>query len=322
MKDSFKKACSEVFTDDIARANQRGYLENNTSGISYIIVRTLAAIAKSNRLVMSNGLSRNEQLSFSHDILFSRLKCQKLFDAAAMASNTYRGNTPTPAAIARRSSRAPVSRAPTPMLSIEPTSAQESGDNTLRAIEYHNAKARPNVHVGMHHYLASLEFGLVSHSNVLIGEEKHRQYKKEIYHTNYNHPERDLLNRESFQQTVRLLLLDSFKESDPELTMQIKHLHDICPDILDSFLPHSEKHVRDKPKTRVISGPCHLRASVLSKIKADFCFRELMLPTRASGLDSGWRKDLFEGYKDYHMVISHAGNRAIKWYKRFSFNNP
>jgi hypothetical protein len=322
MKDSFKKACSEVFADDIARANQRGYLENNTSGISYIIVRTLAAIAKSNHLVMSNGLSRNEQLSFSHDILFSRLKCQKLFDAAAMASNTYRGNTPTPAAIARRSSRAPVSRAPTPMLSIEPTSAQESGDNTLRAIEYHNAKARPNVHVGMHHYLASLEFGLVSHSNVLIGEEKHRQYKKEIYHTNYNHPERDLLNRESFQQTVRLLLLDSFKESDPELTMQIKHLHDICPDVLDSFLSHSEKHVRDKPKTRVISGPCHLRASVLSKIKADFCFRELMLPTRASGLDSGWRKDLFEGYKDYHMVISHAGNRSIKWYKRFSFNSP
>jgi hypothetical protein len=174
----------------------------------------------------------------------------------------------------------------------------------------------------MHHYLASLEFGLVSHCNVLIGEDKHRQYKKEIYHTNYKHPERDLLNRENFQQTVRLLLVHSFEESDPELTMQIKHLHDICPDLLDFFLPYSEQHVKDKRRTSVISDSCHLRASVSSKVKADFCSRELMLPTRAGDLDSGWRKDLFKGYQDYHMAISHAGNRTLKWYKRFSFNSP
>jgi hypothetical protein len=47
-----------------------------------------------------------------------------------------------------------------------------------------------------------------------------------------------------------------------------------------------------------------------------------MLPTRAGDLDSAWRKDLFRGYEDYDKGISHAGNRALKWYKKFSFNNP
>jgi hypothetical protein len=226
IKKSFKEACSKAFANEIASSN-----ESITKSVTNIIVHALAAIAKSNRQVMSNSLSREKRLSFSKDILFSRLNCQRLFEAAAMASNSYRPNNPTPAAIARRRSSKSKTRA------AAPTSAQESSDNTPKAIQYHNMKGRPNMHVGMHHHLASIEFGLVSHCNVLIGEDKHRQYKKEIYYTNYQHPERDLLNRENLQQTVRLLLLDAFTQSDPRLTTQIKHLHDVCPDILDSLLP-------------------------------------------------------------------------------------
>jgi hypothetical protein len=47
-----------------------------------------------------------------------------------------------------------------------------------------------------------------------------------------------------------------------------------------------------------------------------------MLPTRARDLDFAWRKDLFDDYEDYGKVISHEGNRALKWYKKFSFSNP
>jgi len=94
-----------------------------------------------------------------------------------------------------------------------------------RALQYTNDSKKPNVHIGLHYELVKDEYGLPSHIHVLIGEEKHRWFKKIVYHTNHSNVERSLLNRENVQQTVRLLLAHAFQHSDPELTSLFTELY-------------------------------------------------------------------------------------------------
>lgn len=59
--------------------------------------------------------------------------------------------------------------------------------------------------------------------NVLIGEDKHREFKKWIFGTNYRNLEKDLLLKENLRQTLRFLLAGSF--DDKLATILVKDLY-------------------------------------------------------------------------------------------------
>lgn len=59
----------------------------------------------------------------------------------------------------------------------------------------------------------SEEYGLPINVNVLIREDKYREFKKWIYSTNYRYLEKDLLTKENLRQTLRFLLIDSIGNS-------------------------------------------------------------------------------------------------------------
>ena len=150
-----------------------------------------------------------------------------------------------------------------------------------------------------------------------------RQYKKGIYLTNYQTPERDPLRRESLQQTVRLILLD------------------------DSRTPSESSQRRSKISgTNVLT--CWNRCFLTSELRNDVDaatqqvlfaifsphnppqspeFRPSVLFTRcACRSDStNWRislrRDLINGYTDYgkHRILT-LDSRPLQWFTKFSFN--
>jgi len=93
------------------------------------------------------------------------------------------------------------------------------------------------------------EYAMPANCNVLVGEDKHRYFKKVIYTTNHLRPERDLLQKENIRQTLRLVLAGSFID-DAEITRVVKEIYNSCPMLFSTLLP------RMTATARTI---CHLR---------------------------------------------------------------
>jgi hypothetical protein len=77
---------------------------------------------------------------------------------------------------------------------------------TFRSKELRLQQKRPNVHAGLYYDDTIREYASAANANVLIGEDKHRDFKDQIYNTNYQNPERDLLQQQGLEMSVRLLL--------------------------------------------------------------------------------------------------------------------
>jgi hypothetical protein len=90
--------------------------------------------------------------------------------------------------------------------------------------QYISDSQRPNVYTGLYYREMTEEYGLPGNLNVLIGEDKHRWFKLIVYITNHSNIEKTMLAKENLRQTVRLLLLNAFYHSDPELTESFANL--------------------------------------------------------------------------------------------------
>lgn len=77
-------------------------------------------------------------------------------------------------------------------------------------------------------------FGLPININVLIGEDKYREFKKQIFSTNYRNLEKDLLLKENLRQSLRFLLVGSF--DDKLTTTLIKDLYTQCLALFSTLL--------------------------------------------------------------------------------------
>ena len=152
----------------------------------HFIILFFAAVGQSNVFLMSDVISTSERAQFGFKIKTARYYYQQLLEAAAIAAC----NNPR-----RSRSTTPQSRPETP--------AFEQEILPDKAKEYRRDKQRPNVHIGLHYEEAMKEYGLPNNCNVLIGEDKHRWFKKIVYNTNFSNVERHLLLRESLQQTTR-----------------------------------------------------------------------------------------------------------------------
>lgn len=109
-----------------------------------------------------------------------------------------------------------------------------------KTLKYRQDKKRFNVHIDVHYENLMNHYNLVTHCNVLMSENKHRVFKKNVYNTNFVHVERSLLLRENMQQIIRLLFLKTFKTTESQLTQMIENVYQICSTIFNSFLSKSK----------------------------------------------------------------------------------
>lgn len=300
-----------LFLKSIEKA-WKGRIPGGQSPLNFIVI-SFAAIGRSNANLMSDSISVSNRAEFGTRIKLARQYYQQLFEAAAIAAS----DNPC-----RSRSVTPQSRSATPAVEeVQPVAPNEA----KLAKEYRQDKQRPNVHIGIHYKELMTEYGLPSNCNVLIGEDKHRWFKKIVYNTNFSNVERHLLTRESLQQTSRLILLDAYQTSEPKLTATFKDLYDTCPGLFESLLPRSEQlelQVEDdEPSQTILQDANHLKPSVFSRLKPMYCRNELGLPIRSSAFLPVFRTRLRNAYgNDYNLPnIVHFGTRGLTWCKKLGF---
>ncbi|KAF2860138.1 hypothetical protein K470DRAFT_193787, partial [Piedraia hortae CBS 480.64] len=80
------------------------------------------------------------------------------------------------------------------------------------------------IHAALHYAVMVEKCALAFNFGVLIAEGKHRSFKVIFYLTNHKNPERDMLHVENFRQILRLILVNAFVSTDPEVTETVKTL--------------------------------------------------------------------------------------------------
>ena len=198
---------------------------------------------------------------------------------------------------------------------------------------YMNSQKLPNLHTALHYPTLAEEYAMPANCNVLVGEDKHRAFKKVIYTTNHLRPERDLLRWENIQQTLRLLLADSFAalDNDAAITRVVKDVYAACPTLFSTLLPRSEQlslegsliPETDEDDADVQSDHRHEHPKVIGCIQAKYCKEVLSLPTRTSQLSIEFSSLLSKAYGTYYGMpdIVKFSHGSFQWCKKLSFSD-
>lgn len=199
-----------------------------------MIVFAFVTMARSNVQVMSRRLTISQRANIQNDLLSYLEMYWYLLEAAsiaALANPHSRARTRSPGASRQPTLAATSAYTSQTTLSAAMTAAGGSASDlpirvpgSAAAVKYRREQAKPNFHVGLHYEAIAREYAMIRNCNVLIGEDKHRAYKKAIYYTNHQNPERDLLARESFQQPIRLFLLDGYRHSETSIASQVQRI--------------------------------------------------------------------------------------------------
>lgn len=132
-----------------------------------MVVKTCAAIAKSNSVLMSWSVSSADRENTQEIVYEARKMFNQLSMVAAASMAGSKG--PTPAQ----------SRAASPAVSERPLDTivvghREVTGTSSGAVQFLNNTLRPNIHVGVHWKAFAEEYGLPVNLNVLTGEDLHR----------------------------------------------------------------------------------------------------------------------------------------------------
>ena len=301
------------------------------------IVAAYGAMARSNTLLMSDSIATSDRANFEAIVKEGRKQYQLLLQITVEAFNANpRSRSTSIGSLATHSqslyqSRATISS--NAMGGSRPAArltTEEKEQRSKKAVEYANEQNRPNFHTALHLKAMMEEYGMPSNCNVLIGEEKHRESKKHVYSTNHSNVERQLLRRQNFQQTIRLILLKSFETSDPGLTALMLDIYQDAPTLFESLLPKSELATRGEDGDednldvmKIEEDPDHKNPKTIGRLKPAYVTDFLDLPTRSSNtaLPPVFLRMLQGAYTDDHGMpgIFHFGTRAIQWAQKVSF---
>lgn len=205
-----------------------------------LIVKVFASITRSNSVLTSQSPIQCTQEELAKVIIDARRNLQRLTDATLMAMAPARNASRATSVVSTRASPAPsmVGARASPALTgmSNRLVARDQADMTKRALSTRAMKDRPNMHIGIHYVEQAKEYAIPYNCNVLIGEDKHREYKKLVQRTNKRDVEKVLLVQESFKRTLVLLLEGSFADVEPRLTSKLQELQKKCPMLFDNYL--------------------------------------------------------------------------------------
>ena len=124
-----------------------------------------------------------------------------------------------------------------------------------------------------------------------------------------------LLSRKNCAQTIRFLLLDSYKATHPDLTSFMHTIERTCPNLFQTILARSERSSNsDDSSIRILSELEHSRAAALLCIQPSHAKDMLKLPTRLGELNvvHPFLQDLRIAYEyDYKMPHLNLNNLPV-----------
>lgn len=209
-------------------------LEGNsiTDPIGYIVSQ-FVGIARSNSVLISLSISVADREDMYIIVYSYRANLQQLLLALSqsIAFNKRRSRS--------KSITSALSRA---TILIELDAAIPSGTVELskKAEQYLKDTKLPNIYVAVYYPATADKYSLIVNCNSLLGKDKHRGFKKQIYSTNYRHLEKDLIIKENLRQTLRLILANRFKE-DKIATELVKDVYRIYLTLFGTVLLRSKQ---------------------------------------------------------------------------------
>jgi hypothetical protein len=146
---------------------------------------------------------------------------------------------------------------------------------------------------------------------------------------NQHNPERDLLFKENWKITVRLLLANAFQYTDSSLTAVMQGLFQDCPDLFSSILPRSEQMALaddgDGTNRRQVLGDTkHIWPLAIGAINVSYSRNTLRLPSRAVEASPEFLQLLSRSYgSDFGMpnIVAFRGS-TFHWCTKLSFSDP
>ena len=164
-----------------------------------------------------------------------------------------------------------------------------------------------------------------------------RLFKALVYSTNHINVEKALLRKEILNLTVRLIIMNAYKQSDPELTDLIQRLYRSCPLLFESLMPRSEiedlaaaaaaadvdEADEDEPSVELQADDSHLRPSAIGCLPARHVRQVLGFPLRSSQMIAAFKELLTRAYDVYYSspAILHFGKVNLQWVKKISFTD-
>ena len=135
-----------------------------------------------------------------------------------------------------------------------------------------------------------------------------------------------LLSRENVAQTIRFLLLSTFRDSHPDITAFMLRLHSDCPSLFQTILPRSERLSNlDGCDISILSDEEHSQTAALLCIPQYYVGDFLKFPIRLGQLDiiDPFLNALRDAYSmDYKMQdLVSLGNLPLQWCKKFIFTS-
>jgi hypothetical protein len=288
----------------------------------FVIVRAFAAQARACSVVMSPDITALDRANLGSIIITSRRLYHDLLDIAARASTSSgRSRKATPALLARSARQ---SRSESPGLF-----ALEDPDNlSTTATGWIQDKHRPNVHTGLHYQTFLHEYGTPCNMNALIGEDKHRLFKKIIYQSNFKHPELFLLEREQLQQTVRLVLADAFDVDDFESHEAMRRVQETCPTLFKLLIPKSdlalggfEDEDGDASDEVIQVGEGQSAVKTIGRVVNQHVTSVWKLPIRATNMPEAFRAAMREVYqRDLKQNVTHFRGH-LQYFNKFAYTD-
>lgn len=156
IRPTFATAIRRQLQSDIDNVHHKTASQEHVTAGNLVAI-AFAGFARSCMQLLAESLTPAEHASME-TVHNGRNYFKRLCEAAAMSSLAN-----------------PLSRAATPVSqSHSQDGTPEPRTSTVKSKQYRADQNRPNVHVGVHYPEMAKEYGLVSNSNVYIGEDQHR----------------------------------------------------------------------------------------------------------------------------------------------------
>ena len=158
-------------------------------------------------------------------------------------------------------------------------------------------------------------YGFSSHVNVLIGENKHWLFKKNVYNINFINVKRFFLLRENLQQIIRLLLSKSFVTIESKLIIMIEKFCEICFALFNTLLLKSKQQqfVENDDYLTIQTNDKYHKFAMLTYLQVKYCKNTLKLSIRFSQLNEHQIRELRKTNEiDYNMFnVMHFESNKI-----------
>ena len=181
---------------------------------------------------------------------------------------------------------------------------------------------RPNVHLAMHYNVAIDQYATLWNVMVLVGENYHRQFKAWVTLTNHRDVELHLLSKDVRFKTIRFVLHGAFAYSHSEATKSLKTLLEVCPTVMESFLPPSSRFYLEPDEQGIASDAGHINCRVFQKYTRQQV-RTMAMPLQpnSNGTAQWFTEALRMAYELHYKKpnMYEFGAKPVQYWKKFTF---